>query len=138
MNDEQIEQAVQAKGLTAPRVTAADVEAEIHGIYFFTAEQGARLAIAEEGAAGAGPLADALPLRQVTVCVLVTRNGHRLVGVNTGPVSPENFDAELGRKLARANAVDQLWPLLGYQLRCQLAEEAHNARVLAVALATEG
>ena len=37
MNDQQIEQEIQAKGLTAPRVTPADIEANIVGEYYFTA-----------------------------------------------------------------------------------------------------
>ena len=44
-----------------------------------------------------------------------------------GPVSPGNFDSDLGRKLARSNATDQIWPMLGYELRTQLAEENSNA-----------
>lgn len=57
----------------------------------------------------------------VTFCVLILQNGHRIVGVNTGPVSAANFDANLGRTMARKNAVDQIWPLLGYALRDRLA-----------------
>ena len=36
--------------------------------------------------------------------------------------SPENFDAELGRKIARQNAVSKMWPLMGYALK----EKLHN------------
>ena len=39
MNDKAIEQEIQAKGLTAPRITPADIEVNIAGEYFFTAEQ---------------------------------------------------------------------------------------------------
>lgn len=35
--------------------------------------------------------------------------------------SPENFDADLGRKIARKNAIDKVWPLMGYELRSKLA-----------------
>ena len=35
--------------------------------------------------------------------------------------SPENFNAEIGRKVARENAVDKVWPLMGYELRSKLA-----------------
>lgn len=41
MNDNAIEQEIQAKGLTAPRVTPDDIEANIASEHFFTAEQGA-------------------------------------------------------------------------------------------------
>ena len=40
MNDQSIEQEIQAKGLTAPRVTPADIEANIAGEHFFTAGDG--------------------------------------------------------------------------------------------------
>jgi len=40
MNDNSIEREIQAKGLTAPRVTQASIEAEIDGEYFFTAADG--------------------------------------------------------------------------------------------------
>jgi hypothetical protein len=39
MTDKTIEQEIQAKGLTAPRVTPADIEENIAGEYFFTADQ---------------------------------------------------------------------------------------------------
>ena len=42
MNDQQIEQEIQAKGLTAPRVTPADIEANIVGEHYFTAADGYR------------------------------------------------------------------------------------------------
>lgn len=38
--------------------------------------------------------------------------------------SPENFDAEIGRKIARANAVQKIWPLMGYELRQRIHEGA--------------
>jgi len=60
-------------------------------------------------------------LDHITICVLILRNGTKIVGVNEGPVSRANFDAELGRKLARDKAVDQIWPFLGYVLRNKLA-----------------
>ena len=57
----------------------------------------------------------------VTFCVLTLKNETKIVGVNEGPVSPENFDAEIGRRIAREKAVDQIWPMLGYRLRDVLA-----------------
>ena len=36
-------------------------------------------------------------------------------------VSPENFDVELGKKIARSNARDKIWALEGYALRERLA-----------------
>jgi hypothetical protein len=59
-------------------------------------------------------------LNLLTFCVLVLRNGYTVTG-ESACVSPENFDAELGRKIARQKAVDEMWPLMGYALRERLA-----------------
>ena len=116
MNDQQIEQEIQSKGLTAPRVTPADIEANIASEHFFTAEQGAFAAFSPP--AGADVVPPALSL--LTFCVLVLRNGFTVTG-ESACASPENFDAELGRKIARQNAVQKLWPLMGYALKERLA-----------------
>lgn len=113
---ETIEQEIQAKGLTAPRVTPADIEANITSEFYFTAAQGV------EGASGhvvSSPRAG-LALGLLTFCVLVLRNGFTVTG-ESACASPENFDAELGRKIARQNAVSKVWPLMGYELRSKLA-----------------
>jgi hypothetical protein len=128
MNDEQIESEIQAKRLLAPRITREQVQSEIKSEFYFTAADAMCGQMAQHDAAGLKPgdrtyVAHAdvpLHLEVITICVLLLRNGHRIVGVNAGPVSPENYDAELGRKLAAQNAIDQIWPLLGYMLREQL------------------
>ena len=121
--DETIEQEIQAKGLTAPRVTPADIEANIASEHYFTAAKGAYgdgpWARGETGPFGEeGRKADALDL--LTFCVLVLRNGFTVTG-ESACASPENFDAEVGRKIARQNAVQKIWPLMGYELRTKLA-----------------
>lgn len=116
MNDQSIEQEIQAKGLTAPRVTPADIEANIAGIYYFTAEQGARAGV-DSGAIDTGE-AEALGL--LTFCVLVLQNGFTVTG-ESACASPENFDVALGRKIARQNAVAKMWPLMGYALKQSLS-----------------
>jgi hypothetical protein len=60
------------------------------------------------------------PLSIITLCVVVMRNGFTIIG-KSAPASPENFNAELGRKLAYEDAVRQLWPLMGFALRDRLA-----------------
>jgi hypothetical protein len=68
------------------------------------------------------------PETLLTFCVLVLRNGFTVTG-ESACASPENFDAEKGRKIARKAAVDKCWPLMGYELRSTLAaietEETH-------------
>lgn len=116
MNDTAIEQEIQAKGLTAPRVTPDDVEANIAGEFYFTAADGV------EGASGHRPASvrAGTALGLLTFCVLVLRNGYTVTG-ESACASPENFDAELGRKIARQNAIAKVWPLMGYELRSRLA-----------------
>lgn len=60
-------------------------------------------------------------LHLLTFCVLVLRNGFTVTG-ESACVSPENFDAEIGRKIARQNAMDKIWPLLGFALKQKLHE----------------
>ena len=123
MNDQQIEQEIQAKGLTAPRVTPADIEANIASEHYFTAHQSVfhddAVQIYHDESAFDGDGA----LRLLTFCVLVLRNGFTVTG-ESACASPENFDAELGRKIARQNAVQKLWPLMGYALKERIAGQA--------------
>lgn len=113
MKDQTIEQEIQAKGLTAPRVTPADIEANIASEHYFTAADGLVGNIDADG-----DIPQALDL--LTFCVLVLKNGFTVTG-ESACASPENFDAEIGRKIARQNAVQKIWPLMGYELRSKLA-----------------
>jgi len=117
MNRQAIEQEIQDKGLTSPRVTLEDIEENITSEYFFTAENGIKGEIEHRGGV---PYSYETPLKLLTFCVLVLRNGYHVTG-ESACVSPENFDAELGRKIARQNAIDKVWPLMGYELRSKLA-----------------
>ena len=123
MNDQAIEQEIQAKGLTAPRVTPQDIETNIVSEHYFTAREGRMGAIDCDTYVGREtPLpdnSDLVPLDLLTFCVLVLKNGFTVTG-ESACASPENFDAELGRKIARQNAVQKIWPLMGYALRNQL------------------
>jgi len=153
--DQAIEQEIQAKGLTAPRITPADIQAAIKSEHYFTAAEGidgAAAPVAFEfynprtGHAivdyvehthaghlsrenGYVPLAlvkkSSVALESLgllTFCVLVLQNGFTVTG-ESACASPENFDAELGKKIARRNAEAKIWPLLGYELRTILATE---------------
>lgn len=112
------------------RVTVADIEAEIASEYFFTGFDGALSALSEkhELTVDAAKAALALPetLHLLTFCVLVLRNGIKVVG-ESACVSKANFDAEVGRNLARANAISKMWPLLGFRLADRVAKEATAA-----------
>jgi len=123
MNDQAIENEIQAKGLTAPRVTPSDIEANIDRAFYFTAKQGAEKAARDGGSYAAGDPHHGEALGLLTFCVLVLRNGFTVTG-ESACASPENFDAEIGRKIARANAVAKIWPLLGFSLKQKLHEAA--------------
>ena len=115
--DAQIEQEIQAKGKTAARITPADIEANIAQENYFTAWDGAeRVSHHRPDPA----------LKLLTFCVLVLRNGFTVTG-ESACASPENFDEEIGRKVARQNAVQKIWPLMGYELRSKLAAQAAQA-----------
>ena len=118
--DETIEQEIQAKGLTAPRVTPADIEAEIVSVHYFTAADGCVGRAARETTADAWDVIAPDGLAVLTFCVLVLRNGFTVTG-ESACASPENFNAEIGRRIARENAINKVWPLLGFRLRDQLA-----------------
>jgi len=118
MDDKSVEAEIQAKGLTAPRVTPADIEANIERVQYFTAADGVY--------ACTGVVADSIvphgeALKLLTFCVIVLKNGFTVTG-ESACASPENFDAELGRKIARQNAVQKIWPLMGYALKQKLSE----------------
>lgn len=124
MSDRDIEAEIQARRLTAPRVTPADIEAAIRSEHYFSARDGRRGALADGTYVGREAVqageSDLLPLDLLTFCVLVLRNGFTVTG-ESACASPENFDDEIGRRIARQNAIAKVWPLLGYSLRERLS-----------------
>lgn len=96
----EIEQAIQDKGKTGPRITPDMLDQLIarEDYHHF-------------------------PDSTVTVCVLTLRNGYAVIG-SSACADPANFDQEIGRKVARMEARDRIWPLEGYLLRERLAEQA--------------
>lgn len=120
MSEKEIEQEIIAKGKTAPRITPADVQANIVGEYYFTASEGVQAALHKQdeltrmtGAHG--------ELALLTFCVLVLKNGFTVTG-ESACASPENFDEAIGRKIAKQNAEQKIWPLMGYELKQRLRE----------------
>lgn len=112
------EQDIQTHVGSHPRVTPDDIRAEIASEHFFTAAQGHLQAALEADRDDEQDAPAALHL--LTFCVLVLRNGFTVVG-QSACASPENFDAEVGRMVSRENAMEQMWPLLGFRLRDQLS-----------------
>lgn len=122
MNDQAIENEIQSKGLTAPRVTPADIEANIVGEFYFAGIDGVDAGLPHNIIKRDAVVPDIhQSLELLTLCVLVLRNGFTVTG-ESACASPENFDAEIGRKIARQNAVQKIWPLMGYELKQRLYE----------------
>lgn len=121
MTNQTIEKEIQDKGLTAPRITTADIERNIAGEHYFTARDGVYGATLN----GMSTCDDVPALALLTFCVLVLQNGFTVTG-ESACASPENFDAEIGRKIARQKAVEKIWPLMGYELRSAIAQRNTN------------
>lgn len=117
--DAKIEQEIQSKGLSAPRVTPTDIETEITHCYYINAGDAHRSYWPDRSSADETHTS----LDFLTFCVLVLRNGFTVTG-ESACASPENFDPEIGRKIARQKAVEKVWPLLGFRLRDKLAAES--------------
>lgn len=104
MNEEEIEQAVRTKGLTAPRVTPADIDGLIKGKTFTI-----------------------LPSGKCMICEITLYNGFTVVG-KASVVSPENFDEEIGKSISFEDARNQIWQLAGYHRQCELYVESTPLR----------
>ena len=124
MNDQQIEQEIQTKGLTAPRVTPEDIEANIVSEHYFTAADAYRSnPCYDPNGHPHEPLPAPAPLELLTFCVLVLRNGFTVPG-ESYCADAERFDAETGRNEARKDAINKAWPLMVYALKERLAGQA--------------
>lgn len=98
MTENEIENEIQAKNLVAPRLTPADIDNTIlYEEYYRVANT------------------------TTTICALILKNGYVVVG-KSAAVSMANFDEELGRKIAREDAREQIWALEGYLLKSKLKE----------------
>ena len=108
-----IEAEIKAKGKTAPRLTPQHINDQIIAEYSFRASDavGKGVPLTPEGERA---------LSCLTLCVIILKNGFTLVG-ESACASPENFDAEIGHKIARDNARNKIWALEGYALRTKLA-----------------
>lgn len=118
--EQNIEQEIQDKGLNAPRLTPDYIDNKILSCNYFIAGQ----AIGEVRSESL-PIAKAVcgALDTLTFCVLVLDNGFTVTG-ESACASPENFDAEVGRKIAYKNAREKIWALEGYLLKQKLHEQS--------------
>ena len=101
-NEREIEEEIQAKGLNAPRLSPETIDATIIEEAFYV-----------------------FPGTALTICCLKLKNGFLVTGESSA-VSLANFDAEIGRKIAKQNARDKIWMLEGYLLKERLCERAQQ------------
>lgn len=102
-----IEQEIQAKGLTAPRITPADIDENIVDTEIIKH-------VSKTG-------------QVLRWAILTTRNGFAVVGKPSCSVSSANDNAEIGEEVAIGNSKDELWPLMGYELKTKLQQESSYA-----------
>lgn len=109
--DQSIEDEIQEKGLTAPRVSLADVQENVLDteIHKHVTKSGQVLRWA----------------------ILTTRCGFAVVGNPSCSVSAENDDEDIGTKVALQNSLSALWPLMGYELRQRLHDQAAQSAAVA-------
>lgn len=115
-NEKQIEQEIKEKGLNAPRLTPEYIDSIILSKHFINAGEAAGV-IYSETLPQAYLKTDALDT--LTFCVLVLKNGFTVTG-ESACASPENFDKEIGEKIAYGNAREKIWQLEGYLLKQNL------------------
>ena len=96
MTEQEIENEIVTKGLDAPRLTPDLIDATIKEEAYYV-----------------------FPGTTLTVCMLVLQNGFSVTG-ESAAASPENFDEEIGRTIARTNAREKIWQLEGYLLKDKL------------------
>lgn len=97
INENEIEKEIQEKELNAPRLTPESIDAVIVGEQYHV-----------------------FPNTTLTVCALTLKNGYIVTG-ESAAASPENFDRDIGKKIARNNAREKIWALEGYLLRTKLS-----------------
>ena len=99
MSEQDIEQKIMDKNLNAPRITPGHVDSCIVSTEFYI-----------------------FPASQLTVCCMTLVNGFTVTG-ESACASPENFDKDIGEKIARENARNKIWALEGYALKERLYQE---------------
>ena len=96
MSEKEIEQEIQGKGLTAPRLTPDFIDSKVKKSTYHVFEDSC-----------------------LTVCCIELVNGFTVTG-ESACASPENFNEEIGQKIAFENARNKIWMLEGYLLKQKL------------------
>lgn len=96
MSEQQIEKEIQDKGLNAPRLTPDLIDSKVKSVDYHV-----------------------FPGSCLTVCCMTLENGFTVTG-ESACASPENFDEEIGKKIAFDMARNKIWMLEGYLLKQRL------------------
>ena len=102
MNEQDLENEIIEKGLTAPRLTPELIDATIQETTFHVFEDWC-----------------------LTVCCITLKNGFRVSGENACHC-PENFDKSISKKIALSDARDKIWMLERYLLKERLHQDAQT------------
>lgn len=62
----------------------------------------------------------------VTICILTLANGFTVLGQSACAV-PGNFKVDVGQRLARSDAENKIWALMGYELKSKVALVMNSA-----------
>lgn len=123
----ELEQQIKEAGADkAPRVTPDHIKSKVIGTHFFTGLDGAAANLTD---LATNKNQEVQSLSLLTFCVLVLENGFTVTG-ESACASPENFNEEIGRKIAYENAIDKVWLLEGYLLKQNLHEQAQSQEML--------
>lgn len=90
LNCSQAEDLIQQKNLTVPRLTPDYISSLIKSEQYHRFEN-----------------------TTLTVCCLTLQNGYSVTG-ESACLSPENYDEEIGRGIAKENAIQKIWVVEGY------------------------
>lgn len=109
----------------APKITLDYIESLIVDEYHFTAFEGVMGERFHHEMGEKDPIPDKIEqsLKLMSFCILVLKNGFTVVG-KSACASPALYNKELGQTFSRENAVDQLWEIIGYELKTKLASLA--------------
>jgi len=97
MSEQAIENEINEKGLNAPRLNPQHIDSCVKSAQYHVFD---------------GVL---------TVCCITLKNGFTVTG-ESACASPENFDKEIGEKIAFEQARNKIWMLEGYLLKQKLFE----------------
>lgn len=64
----------------------------------------------------------------LTICVITLQNGFNVTG-ESACASPENFNQEIGERLAQKQAENKIWVLEGYLLKERLYQAVQPAQI---------